>query len=141
MLGAYGRGNLGLALALIAVAVMLALSVAAPAHRAQETHDRGAGGATEEYDSPPETKILKGPQKRTRKRKAKFQFGGSEPGLTFECSLDENAFAPCTSPEKFRHLKRTKHVFAVRAVDAAGNRDPTPADRSWTIKKPKRKKK
>jgi hypothetical protein len=89
---------------------------------------------------PPDTKILKGPKKRTKKRKAKFQFGGSEPGLTFECSLDEKAFKPCHSPKKFRSLKRTKHVFAVRAVDAAGNRDPTPADRKWSIKKKKRRK-
>jgi hypothetical protein len=88
---------------------------------------------------PPDTKILKGPRKRTKKRKAKFQFGGSEPGLTFECSLDERAFKPCRSPEKFRSLKRTKHEFAVRAVDAAGNRDPTPADRRWTIKKKKKR--
>jgi hypothetical protein len=86
---------------------------------------------------PPDTKILKGPRKRTEKRKAKFQFGGSEPGLTFECSLDAKAFKPCSSPEKFRSLKRTKHEFAVRSVDAAGNRDPTPADRDWKIKKPK----
>jgi hypothetical protein len=87
---------------------------------------------------PPDTKILKGPKKRTKKRKAKFQFGGSEPGLTFECSLDHKAFKPCDSPEKYRSLKRTKHVFAVRAVDAAGNRDPTPADRKWSIRKKKK---
>jgi hypothetical protein len=92
-------------------------------------------------DFPPDTKILKGPQKRTRKRKAKFQFGGSEPGLTFECSLDGKEFSSCASPEKFRRLKRTKHLFAVRAVDAAGNRDATPADRSWRIKKPKKPRK
>jgi hypothetical protein len=89
---------------------------------------------------PPDTKILKGPRKRTEKRKAKFQFGGSEPGLTFECSLDAKEFKPCSSPKKFRSLKRTKHEFAVRAVDAAGNRDPTPADRIWKVKKKKRKK-
>jgi hypothetical protein len=90
---------------------------------------------------PPDTKILKGPRDRTKKRKAKFQFGGSEPGLIFECSLDGKEFKPCSSPKKFRSLKRTKHLFAVRAVDAAGNRDPTPADRDWKIKKRKRKKK
>jgi hypothetical protein len=88
---------------------------------------------------PPDTKILKGPKKRTKKRKAKFQFGGSEPGLSFECSLDQKAFKPCDSPEKYRSLKRTKHVFAVRAIDAAGNRDPTPADRKWSIRKKKKR--
>jgi hypothetical protein len=89
---------------------------------------------------PPDTGIHKGPKKKTFKRHIKFEFGGSEPGVTFACQLDDNGWEPCTSPKKYRGLKRGKHVFAVRAVDAAGNLDPTPADRHWRItKKPKSK--
>lgn len=84
---------------------------------------------------PPDTKITDGPKKKTKKRNVKFEFGGSEPGVTFECQLDDNGFEPCTSPQKLRGLKRSAHVYAVRAVDAAGNADPTPADRRWRIKK------
>jgi hypothetical protein len=87
---------------------------------------------------PPDTGIRKGPKKKTFKRHIKFEFGGSEPGVTFECQLDDNGWEPCTSPKKYKRLKRGKHVFAVRAIDAAGNADPTPADRKWKItEKPK----
>jgi hypothetical protein len=88
---------------------------------------------------PPDTGIRKGPKKRTPKRHAKFKFGGSEPGVTFECNLDGRGFKPCTSPQKYRSLRRTKHVFAVRAIDRAGNADPTPADRKWRITKKRKR--
>ncbi len=90
---------------------------------------------------PPDTGIRKGPKKKTFKRHVKFEFGGSEPGVTFECQLDEGGWEPCTSPVKLKGLRRGKHVFAVRAIDAAGNADPTPADRRWKITKKHKKKK
>jgi hypothetical protein len=114
---------------------------AAPDIGADEFAPPGPEPAANGDRFPPDTKILKGPRKRTEKRKAKFQFGGSEPGLTFECSLDGKEFKPCASPEKYRSLKRTKHEFVVRSVDAAGNRDPSPADRKWSIKKKKHQRK
>ena len=106
----------------------------------------GTAAAQEEYSDtfPPETGIRKGPKTKTDKRKAKFEFGGSEPGVRFECRLDEGlilgAWAPCSSPYTIRGLaRRSNYVFSVRAVDAAGNADPTPADRRWKITKKKRK--
>ena len=39
----------------------------------------------------------------------------------------------CTSPATFSGLAAGPHTFAVRAVDAAGNADPTPAIRSFTV--------
>jgi hypothetical protein len=87
---------------------------------------------------PPDTKIIDGPKKKTFKRHVKFEFGGSEPGVTFECRLDDGAFEACSSPDKLKGLKRGKHVFAVRAIDQAGNADPVPADRQWKVtKRPK----
>ena len=50
----------------------------------------------------------------------------------FECALDGAAFAPCTSPIQLA-VSDGSHVFAVRAVDGAGNADPSPAQRSWTV--------
>lgn len=88
---------------------------------------------------PPDTKITRGPKKKTKKRNVKFEFGGSEPSVTFECQLDDGGWEPCSSPEKLKGLKRTKHVFVVRAIDMAGNVDPTPADRQWKIKKRRKK--
>jgi hypothetical protein len=88
---------------------------------------------------PPDTGIRKGPKKKTFKRHFKFEFGGSEPGVTFECQLDEGGWKACTSPTEVKGLKRGKHVFAVRAIDQASNPDPTPADRRWkVIRRPKK---
>src|SRR5204863_8214384 len=63
---------------------------------------------------------------------ATFSFGASEPA-TFECALDGGAYAACTSPQAYSVLAPATHMFAVRATDAAGNVDPTPATRTWTI--------
>jgi len=42
------------------------------------------------------------------------------------------AFRPCASPKKLK-AKLGKHTFAVRAIDAAGNVDPTPATRTFKV--------
>lgn len=48
-----------------------------------------------------------------------FVFGATDPGATFQCSLDSAPFAPCTSPMGYVGLPDGKHVFAVKAIDAA----------------------
>jgi large repetitive protein len=64
-----------------------------------------------------------------------FEFSSSEPGSSFECSLDGGPFSPCSSPDVIK-AKKGKHHFEVRARDAAGNVDPAPAAASWKRKKP-----
>jgi YVTN family beta-propeller protein len=61
---------------------------------------------------------------------------GSNPIAGFECRLDNSTFSPCTSPTTLTNLPHGKHNFQVRAVDTAGNRDPTPASFSWNILTP-----
>jgi CSLREA domain-containing protein len=85
--------------------------------------------------TPPETKILKGPPKKSMKTTAKFKFSSSEAGSTFQCKLDRKPFKKCASPKKYKKLKPGKHVFKVRAIDKAGNVDPTPAKRKFTVLK------
>jgi hypothetical protein len=63
---------------------------------------------------------------------ATFTFTASEQS-TFECSLDDAAFASCTSPATYSALADGPHTFRVRAVDRAGNTDPTPAEQDWTV--------
>jgi hypothetical protein len=63
----------------------------------------------------------------------KFKFTSSEANSTFLCKLDRKPFKKCRSPKKYKKLKPGKHVFKVKAKDAAGNVDPTPAKRVFRV--------
>lgn len=91
--------------------------------------------------TPPETAIEGGPGKRKllRKRRTTFSFSSNEAGSTFECRLDSKPFAACESPLSQRKLKRGKRRFEVRAIDAAGNVDPTPAPKRFKVPKKKKR--
>jgi len=80
----------------------------------------------------PLTQLKKHPPKRTTKRKAKFVFSSSEAGSRFECKLDKKPFRACTSPFK-KKVGLGAHKFQVRAVDAQGKADPSPAVFSWKV--------
>lgn len=86
----------------------------------------------------PDTKIDKGPKKKTKKKRAVFEFSSTTPGVTFECEVDGGkAFTPCTSPFEVK-VKKGKHTFQVRAV-LNGVPDGSPAEQSWRVKKKKKK--
>ena len=84
----------------------------------------------------PETSIDSTPPAVTDSRDATFAFSADEAGATFECSLDGVAFVGCVSPAAYAGLRDGAHTFAVRAYDAAGNQDPTPASYAWTVEPP-----
>ena len=86
----------------------------------------------------PDTAITSGPKKKEKNGSASFSFTSTEPGSSFECRLDAGAFDPCTTPEDIK-VKKGKHTFEVRATDAAGNTDPSPATQSWKVKKKRKK--
>jgi hypothetical protein len=81
----------------------------------------------------PNTDILAGPSGSTASTTAIFSFSADDPAATFECSLDGEALSSCTSPKTHTGLGEGAHAFDVRATDQAGNTDPTPAIRSWTV--------
>ena len=84
----------------------------------------------------PETTIVSGPASFTKDRTPTFTFSSTQPGTTFECSLDGGAFFPCSSPfTPSSELGAGPHVFQVRARTAAGLVDPTPATFFFTIAK------
>lgn len=78
---------------------------------------------------PPRTKIIAHPPKRllTRSRaRARFRFRSSEGGNEFRCKLDKTAYRKC-GKRLVRRFAVGPHVLRVKARDAAGNLDPTPA--------------
>lgn len=79
--------------------------------------------------SAPDTVIGSHPSKKIKttknKVKVKFTFSSPTAGATFQCKLDKGAFAPCTSPKRYK-VKAGKHKFSVEATKA-GVTDPTPA--------------
>ncbi|MFY1830716.1 cell envelope biogenesis protein OmpA, partial [Myxococcus fulvus] len=81
----------------------------------------------------PDTRILSGPPLTEAPADATFVFESTEPGSTFECSLDGAAWTPCTNPAAFTNLALGAHTLEVRAVDAAGNVDDSPASYAWVI--------
>ncbi|HEX9696755.1 MAG TPA: Ig-like domain-containing protein [Actinomycetota bacterium] len=83
--------------------------------------------------TPPDTMITAGPSGPTASASASLSFTSPDAGATFACSLDAAPFTACTSPVAYNGLADGSHTFAVRASDAAGNADPTPASRSWTV--------
>jgi hypothetical protein len=80
----------------------------------------------------PETTIDSGPSGLSNDSTPTYSFS-SEPGARFQCRVDNAAFAACTSPHTTGVLADGAHTFEVRATDAAGNTDGSPASRALSI--------
>ncbi|MDX6371886.1 MAG: hypothetical protein QOD98_874, partial [Nocardioidaceae bacterium] len=74
----------------------------------------------------PDARFTKKPPKRFFKQRVKFKFVSNEAGAKFQCQLDNLPWRSCSSPYRY-NVKVGKHRLLVRAVDAAGNADKTPA--------------
>ena len=96
------------------------LEVAPPPEEPPPCGGHRYAGAEHEDHQGPEAEV-------SRKAKAKFKFRSNEAGSTFECRLDDGEFEDCDSPQKYRGLDPGRHRFRVRATDAAGNTDGSPA--------------
>ena len=81
----------------------------------------------------PNTSITAQPNDPTNATGASFSFTASEGGSTFECRLDGGSWSACTSPKSYTGLTQGSHTFDVRATDAAGNTDGSPASFTWTL--------
>ena len=93
------------------------------ARRARKVKDR----------TPPETTITAGPSGTIETTSASFGVSSNESRVTFHCRLDGGSWVLCTSPKVLADLSYGAHTFEVRAKDAAGNLDATPASRSFTV--------
>jgi hypothetical protein len=85
--------------------------------------------------TPPETAIERSVL-RVATRTAKFWFSANESTQGFQCQLDKGEYKPCGSPRTYKHLKPGRHAFRVKAVDAAGNVDASPAVAHFKIPRP-----
>jgi hypothetical protein len=63
-------------------------------------------------------------------------FGTNEAGSSFEYNLDNAGFVAGSSPITFSGLDYGPHTLEIRAIDAAGNVDPSPAFINWQILTP-----
>ena len=82
----------------------------------------------------PNTTIGSGPNDPSNDTTPSFSFSSSEGGSTFECRIDGGSWSPCASPDTISPaLAAGSHTFDVRATDAAGNTDGTPASYTWTV--------
>jgi CSLREA domain-containing protein len=85
--------------------------------------------------TPPDTQIDSGPAEgaTTTDSTPSFGFSATEVGSSFECRVDGDAFAVCTSEHTTAALVDGQHTFEVRATDASGNADGSPASRTFTV--------
>lgn len=83
----------------------------------------------------PVTNITSGPAQgsSTQNPTPSFAFESSKPGSTFECRIDSDAFAPCSSPFTTAALSEGSHTLRVKATDANGLGEVTPVARTFTI--------
>ncbi len=81
-------------------------------------------------DGAPDTTITDGPTGNVTAGVPLAYTFTSDTGTSFECRVDAAAFAACTSPHTITALAGL-HAFEVRALDADGDPDPTPAARGY----------
>ena len=85
--------------------------------------------------TPPTTSLDSVPPILSNSNVASFAFSGADANglLGFECRVDGSAYVNCTSPQTYFSLTGGEHSFAVRAIDAASNRDDSPNTHTWTV--------
>jgi len=89
---------------------------------------------------PPDTTIVSGPPTAGAPSDVQFAFAADETPVRFQCRWDAD---PQTTPDEagwtqcaqrlVQHLTAGPHRLAVRAVDAAGNADPSPAEAVFSV--------
>jgi hypothetical protein len=86
--------------------------------------------------TPPDTIIDDGPAGPTKNAQPTFTFHANEAGSTFNCRFDAAAFAACSGTgthSPTTALSEGQHTFEVRATDASGNNDASPASRTFVV--------
>jgi hypothetical protein len=93
----------------------------------------GEAGARLAIDAGDVDTAISGPEGPTNDEAPEFGLTASRDGSRFECSLDGAAWAECGSTYVAPQLGAGEHVLRARAIDPAGNVDPTPAERAFEV--------
>lgn len=81
----------------------------------------------------PNTTITSNPSTLTNSTSVNFSFTSTEAGNNFQGSVNGSPFTSVTSLLTVSGLSDGFYMLQVRAVDVAGNVDPTPAFYNWTV--------
>jgi hypothetical protein len=81
--------------------------------------------------TPPHTALTAGPSGAVQGASGTFFYASSEGGTRFDCDLDFQGWKPCNGGRATFSYSQAGHSLAVRAIDAAGNVDPTPPTTTW----------
>lgn len=83
----------------------------------------------------PLTRITFGPAFKTRAQRPVFRFvdATGQPGTSFICGVDRRHWRRCASPVRLKGLGRGRHVFRVKAVNAAGVWETKPVTRAFKL--------
>ena len=110
---------------------------AATIRRVVYSFDRTIGLGLDEFafspTAQPDVDITDGPAGTVGTGDATFSFAGNQGGMTFTCTLDQQAPEACDGTKSYSGLGAGDHTFTVTGTDRWGNVDPTPAGRTWTV--------
>lgn len=83
----------------------------------------------------PVVKITFGPAFKTRARRPAFRFRDrtGQPNTRFKCRIDRQRWRSCRSPRRLKKLRKGRHVFRVKAINAVGQRSKRPARRVFKV--------
>jgi hypothetical protein len=84
--------------------------------------------------TPPDSAISAGPSGPTSSTTAAFDFSATGGATSYECRLEPTVdWEPCSSGHSYSSLTSGTYTFSVRAIDAVGNVESTPATRTFTV--------
>jgi hypothetical protein len=96
------------------------------------THNHYVTTTTPPSDTtPPDTTITSFPPNSTSDS-VTWSFTSNEPGSTFQCKVNGSSWFTCSSPYSRTGQGQGTYTYSFRAIDPAGNVDPTPATGTWT---------
>lgn len=107
------------------------LSATATGRDGNRSHCSNSLAYTED-STPPDTQVESGPSAIGFDPTPTFKLASNE-RASFKCRLDPSRFRPCAPLRTYGELPPGEYRFRARAIDEARNRDPSPAQWTFTV--------